>query len=254
MKKSIFLLIMMFVLAITINAQNDTMYIIKQGNILGKYKVSDVDSVIFYKPFTSNSTTVTDIEGNVYKTVTIGTQVWMAENLKTTKYNDGTTIPNVINNTAWGNLKTPAYCWYSNDAISYKNAYGALYNWYTVNTGKLCPTGWHVPSEAEWTTLTTYLGGESVAGGKMKTVTDWSSPNTGASNSSGFSALPGGYRLSKGTFTTNGDYGGWWSSTEPSTTYAWARVLGSIHSDVYRFYNDKEYGSSVRCLKDQRTK
>ena len=116
-------------------------------------------------------------------------------NLKTTKYNDGTSIPNVTNDTSWSNLTTGAYCWYNND-VSYKNPYGALYNWYAVNTGKLAPKGWHVPSDAEWTTLITYLGGESIAGGKLKEAgtTHWLSPNTEATNSTGFSALPGGRR------------------------------------------------------------
>jgi len=109
--------------------------------------------------------TVTDIDGNVYHIVAIGTQVWMAENLKTTKYNDGTFIPLVTDSTAWGNLSTPGYCWYNNDAATYKNTYGALYNWFTVNTGKLSPKGWHIPSDTEWETLITYLGGESLAGG-----------------------------------------------------------------------------------------
>jgi uncharacterized protein (TIGR02145 family) len=105
--------------------------------------------------------TVKDIDGNVYKTVTIGKQVWMAENLKTAKYNDGKTIPLVTDNTEWSNLSAPAYCWYNND-IANKEVYGALYNWYTVNTNKVCPKGWHIPIDAEWTTLTTYLGGEGV--------------------------------------------------------------------------------------------
>jgi uncharacterized protein (TIGR02145 family) len=113
-------------------------------------------------------TPLTDIDGNVYNTVIIGTQVWMTENLKTTKYNDNTKIPNVIDNTPWCTLPTPAYCWYKNDEASNKHSYGALYNWFTVNTGKLCPTGWHVPSEVEWTTLTDCLGGESIASGKIK--------------------------------------------------------------------------------------
>ena len=114
--------------------------------------------------------TVTDIDGNVYHTVTIGTQTWMVENLKTTKYNDGTAIPLVTDSTAWLNLTTPGYCWYNNDAATYKNTYGALYNWFTVNTSKLAPSGWHVPTDAEWTTLITYLGGETVAGGQMKST------------------------------------------------------------------------------------
>ena len=138
---------------------------------------------------------VTDIDGNVYQTVTIGTQVWMVENLKTTRYIDGTAIPLDTNSSTWGGLTTPGYCWYNDSAI-YGNTYGALYNWYAVNTGKLAPAGWHVPTDSEWTVLTTYLGGETVAGGKLKDTgtTYWQSPNTGATNASGFLALPGGFR------------------------------------------------------------
>jgi len=169
------------------------------------------------------SGTMTDRDGNVYTSVTIGTQTWMVENLKTTKYKDGTDIPLVTDDTEWANLNTPGYCWYNNDAATYKNSYGALYNWYAVSTGKLCPTGWHVPTDAEWTTLTTYLGGESVAGGKLKELgtTHWTTPNTGATNETGFAALPGGYIYYDGTFDFIGNIGGWWSATEyypPSAT------------------------------------
>lgn len=138
--------------------------------------------------------TVTDVDGNVYQTIGIGSQFWIAENLKTTKYNDGTSIPLVTDNRDWSLLFTPAYCWYNNDEINNKITYGALYNWYTLNTGKLCPSGWHVPNNTEWAVLASYLGGPEVAGGKMKVPgTDyWNSPNTGATNSSGFSAFPGG--------------------------------------------------------------
>ncbi|MBI5010148.1 MAG: fibrobacter succinogenes major paralogous domain-containing protein, partial [Bacteroidia bacterium] len=141
-----------------------------------------------------SSAQVSDIDGNVYQTVTIGTQVWMKENLKTTKLNDGIALPNVIDNAAWAALTTTGYCWYNNDATTYKSTYGALYNWYAVNTGKLCPIGWHVPSDDEWTLLTTFRGGYSVAGGKLKETgtLHWTSPNTGATNETGFTALPGG--------------------------------------------------------------
>ena len=137
---------------------------------------------------------LTDIVGNTYKTIKIGTQTWMAENLKTTKYNDGTDILNITNTTESINLSTPGYCWYLNDAYKYKNIYGALYNWYVLNTGKICPAGWHVPSNLEWTTLTTYLGGDSVADRKLKETgtTHWINTYTGVTNSSGFTALPGG--------------------------------------------------------------
>lgn len=197
--------------------------------------------------------TVTDTEGNIYKTISIGTQTWMAENLKTIKYNDGTAIPLVTDGAAWAALSTPGYCWYNNDAATYKATYGALYNWYTVNTGKLCPTGWHVPSDSEWTILTTYLGGESVAGGKLKETgtSHWHNPNTSATNETGFTALPGGFRNLDGSFFYNvGDYGRWWSSSESSTTYAWDRGMQYDNSNVWGFNNIKQYGFSVRCLRD----
>ena len=195
--------------------------------------------------------TISDNDGNIFSTVTIGTQVWMTENLKTTKYNDGTSIPLVTEGAKWAALLTPGYCWYNNDAAN-KNNYGALYNWYTVNTGKLCPTGWHVPSDAEWTILTTYLGGESVAGGKLKETgtSHWLSPNTGATNESIFSALPGGYRFVFGSFYFIGEYGHWWSSTGYSTDRAWYQLMYYNYSKVTRVNLDKRYGFSVRCLKN----
>lgn len=206
------------------------------------------------KKDSNSSLTVTDIDSNVYHTVTIGTQVWMVENLKTTKYNDGTAIPNVTDSTAWSGLSTPAYCWYNNDSITNKTTYGALYNLYTVNTGKLCPTGWHVPTDAEWTTLTTYLGGESVAGGKLKETgtTHWLSPNTGAINESDFTALPGGYRYYSGIFNYVGKYGYWWSSTEDESnnSWAWDRDMVFNYNVVFRDINYKNNGFSVRCLRD----
>jgi uncharacterized protein (TIGR02145 family) len=196
--------------------------------------------------------TLTDIDGNVYHTVTIGTQVWMVENLKTTKYNDGTPIPQVTNDTAWGNLITPGYCWYYNDGVTYKNLYGALYNWYAVNTGKLAPTGWHVPTDAEWTTLITYLGGDSVAGGKMKETTSlWMTPNTGATNSSGFSALPGGYRYYfNGTFFLYFYCGNWWSSSEYYDNFAWYRTMDCNTANATQGSDSKANGFSVRCVKN----
>lgn len=146
-------------------------------------------------------TGVVDAGGNVYTTVIIGNQEWFTENLRTTKYNNGTPIPNITSNSEWGNLTTGAYAWYDNDEATYKYAQGALYNWYAVETGNLCAAGWHVPTDAEWTTLTDYLGGASVAGGKLKATGTieaetglWHDPNTGATNETGFTALPGGGR------------------------------------------------------------
>lgn len=186
---------------------------------------------------------VTDIDGNVYKTITIGTQTWMAENLKTTKYNDGTDIPNVTDNAAWAALSTPAYCWYNNDATN-KATYGALYNRYAVNIGELAPTGWHVATYAEWNTLITYLGGSSTAGGRLKETGtgNWESPNTGATNDSGFTALPGGWRGSG----QQGYLGLWWlANSDTQLRYNYSNADNVIGRVIY--YTD---GKSVRCIKD----
>lgn len=194
---------------------------------------------------------MTDQDGNVYKTVTIGTQTWMAENLRTTKYNNGAAISLVTDGNSWENLTSGAY--YNNtanaDTIA---AFGTLYNWYAVNTGKLCPTGWHVPSDAEWTQLTNYLGGESVAGGKLKEsgTKHWFSPNTGATNETGFTALPGGKRFVHGPFGFMGLGGYWWSATQASVTTAWHRYVYFNLGDVYRIGSDKGDGFCVRCLRD----
>jgi uncharacterized protein (TIGR02145 family) len=196
--------------------------------------------------------TVTDIDGNSYHTIKIGTQVWLVENLKTTKYNDGTNITQLTDNAAWNNLTSPGYWWYDNDP-AYKNTYGALYNWYAVNTGKLAPKGWHIPTDAEWTILTTFLGGESVAGGKMKEVgfTHWISPNTGATNSSGFTALPGGYRWYDGNFFSLKKNAEFWSSSQVDTTYAWGRELYYDSEFAFRFSDGRKLdGYSCRCLHD----
>jgi len=191
-------------------------------------------------------------DGETYKAVKIGNQIWMAENLKTTKYKDGTTIPLVTNNSTWSRLTTPAYCWYKNDAAAYKNIYGALYNWYTVNTGKLCPTGWHVPTDAEWTTLINYLGGEYKAGVKLRETgtTHWKARNTGVTNETGFTALPGGYRKANGRSMNISYYGYWWSATESNATFAWRRNMYYYYSHVHRNPSDKELGFSVRCVRD----
>ena len=196
--------------------------------------------------------TVTDIEGNVYNVITIGKQVWMAENLRSVKYNDSTTIPLVKDEIQWSGLSSPAYCWYKNDEEAFKPTYGALYNWYTVNSGKLCPTGWHIPSDAEWTELTIFLGGNDISGGKLKEagLTYWVEPNTGATNESGFTAFPGGFRYYNGKFFDFGFSAYWWSSGEYSSTRAWFRFLYYNDGVTYRFNNAKKNGFSVRCIKD----
>jgi len=196
--------------------------------------------------------TITDIEGNIYKTVKLGSQWWMAENLRTTKYNDSTSITPVPDTAAWKKLSTPGYCWYNNDSVTYIGTYGALYNWFAVNTGKLAPKGWHIPTDAEWTTLTTYLGGELIAGSEMKEtgVKHWMSPNTGATNSTEFTALPGGFRGNDGSFVYLKYFAYYWSSLQYDTTYARYRYLCWEYGYANRYYFYKTAGFSIRCVKD----
>jgi uncharacterized protein (TIGR02145 family) len=195
--------------------------------------------------------TVTDIDGNVYHTVTIGTQTWMVENLKTTKYRNGEAIPNVTDTVAWINLKTKgAWCNYDNNP-SNAATYGRLYNWYAINDRRnIAPTGWHVPTDAEWTTLTTYLGGLTVAGGKLKEAgtTHWASPNTGATNESGFTALPGG--IGGSYFDGFSAIGTWWSSTEEYYYSAYTRYMYYNYKYVRSSSYFKHQGLSVRCVRD----
>jgi uncharacterized protein (TIGR02145 family) len=215
-----------------------------------------------------NIKTVTDIDGNVYNTVTIGTQIWLKENLKTTKYDDNTLIPLVTESSAWDDLTTLAYCWYDND-IDNKSTYGALYNWYAVSRStngdkNICPSGWHVPTDDEWKQLEITLGMSqndanntgnrgTIEGGKLKEAgtTHWSDPNTGGTDESGFSALPGGYRHSLGNFYVMGSNGSWWSSTEVEECCAWGRDLAYNGSSIERYDYNKTAGFSVRCLKDK---
>jgi uncharacterized protein (TIGR02145 family) len=195
---------------------------------------------------------IMDIDGNIYNTVTIGSQVWMAENLEATRYNDGTDIPLVTDNTEWSNLTSAGYCWYDNDKATYGSTYGALYNWYTLENPDLCPAGWHVPTDQEWMKMTTYLGGEKISGGKLKETgtTHWSSPNTGATNETGFTALPGGNRDNLGDFSYVGFSGYWWTASQVGGTFAWPRFMNYDNGSVDKFPNNKKKGFSVRCVKD----
>lgn len=198
--------------------------------------------------------TVTDRDGNVYTSVTIGTQVWMTENLKTTKYNDGSPITNHGNdNIAWLNTTAGAYAWYANNS-SNKPSYGALYNGYAVSTDKLCPAGWHVPELNDWLALINYLGGVDLAGGKLKEkgTAHWLSPNTGATDDFGFKALPGGYRNDNGTFDLIGRQGWWWSSTDniSDPDYSSHIYLNYDESGAFYYSLRKNLGLNVRCLKD----
>ena len=199
---------------------------------------------------------VSDVDGNSYSAVEIGSKIWMGENLKVTHFRDGTNITNVADSSGWANLSTPGYCWYDNNDSIYKDIYGALYNWYAVNTNKLCPSGWHVPSDAEWTALTDYLGGTGVAGGKLKEADTiyWNSPDTSATNESGFTAIPGGYRNNAGRFDLLGTQAYWWSNTaynNPSfPSYALFRYLMNTDGDSHRMFAPDPTGFSVRCLRD----
>lgn len=195
---------------------------------------------------------VTDIDGNIYLTAAIGTQIWMAENLKTTRYRDGSPIPNITDNFEWGRLTTGAYSWYNNDAETYKKTYGALYNWYAVvDSRNICPIGWHAPTDAEWIILETNLAATS--GGKMKEkgTAHWIAPNTGATNESAFSALPGGFRSYSGDpFGNLGGDGYYHSATAFDATTMWARYLLNVSADLGRWHYNKGSGMSVRCVKD----
>jgi uncharacterized protein (TIGR02145 family) len=202
--------------------------------------------------------TVTDIDGNVYNVVKIGCQCWTKENLKTTSYADGSAIVEIQDSTAWANnwntgSNTPAWCYYDKSSSNNAN-YGKLYNWYAVaDPRNVCPAGWHVPSDNEWTILSDTLGGITVAGGKMKTTTLWKNPNTGATNSSGFSATPGGDRMYSAYFFDLGFRVFWWSSSEYSTDNAFLRFIEYDSQALWGFNGNsskKNYGYSVRCVKD----
>jgi len=196
---------------------------------------------------------VTDYDGNTYHAIRIGDQVWMTENLKTTHYANGDEIPD---GTGVGDISgetDPEYWFAYIDNLNNVSTYGRLYTWYTVSDSRnVCPDGWHVPTDAEWTTLTDYLGGTSVAGGKLKETgtSHWNSPNTDATNESSFTALPGGIRGSNGSFAGIGDYCYWWSSTEDSSVSAFHRILYYNNANFGKNLYDKKSGFSVRCLKD----
>jgi uncharacterized protein (TIGR02145 family) len=199
-----------------------------------------------------NTNKIIDVDGNGYDTVTIGTQTWMVQNLQTTHYRNGNPIPNVSERPDWNNLSTGAYCDYNNDAANAKTN-GHLYNWYAVNNpAGLCPTGWHIATDAEWAVLINYLGRDSVAGGVMKALgtTIWKAPNSWATNSSGFTALPSGYRHADGAFYKIGENGYFWSSTETFSYSACGRYLSFNTPGIDRFVANKQSGFSCRCIKD----
>ena len=246
--------ILILALLITCNCAiaQDTLYIYKSGTVVLKSAINNIDSITFYNSTTSSGNSVTDIDGNLYHTVTIGTQVWMLENLKVTHYRNGLSIPEVTDNAGWSGLTSGACCWYNNDQASYKTDYGAFYNWYAVNDSHyLCPIGWHVPTDVEWNTLLNYLGGANVADQKLNETgtTHWQS-NSNATNESGFTALPGGYRNNVGTFYFIGTQGNWWSSSEQNSLKSYSRSIDQLFGGVSRNVLSKNSGVSVRCIKD----
>jgi uncharacterized protein (TIGR02145 family) len=205
---------------------------------------------------------VTDIDGNVYHTVTIGTQVWMLENLETNRYLNGDSIPKIVGINDWSNQTAGAQCIYNNNP-ELRYSYGRLYNWYAVNDlRKIAPTGWHVPGDAEWTILENYLvnhlGYSGSSAKAIAAITNWTKfseidvvgNDLSKNNSSGFTALPGGNRYSIGEFDDVGDVGCWWSSTEGNTSVAWSRGIYFYYSTISRNGSNKACGLSVRCIKD----
>lgn len=191
--------------------------------------------------------------GTNFPSVSICCQRWMNKNLDVTTYRNGDAIPKVTSNAAWAALTTGAYCYYNNDSTTYAGTYGKLYNWYAVNDSRgLAPEGWYIPSDFEWTTLVNCLCGDLVAGGPLKEIgtSHWISPNTGATNLSGFTGVPGGTRDNSGTFLFLGDLGIWWSFTESTSNLPWYRQLNNSNTEIFKANINKRYGFSVRCIRD----
>jgi uncharacterized protein (TIGR02145 family) len=196
---------------------------------------------------------VKDIDGNVYHYTNIGTQVWMVENLKVTHYRNGDQILKVIADSLWQNLTKGSYIDFNNAAEN-GITYGHLYNFYAVSDLRsICPAGWHVPTDHEWNVLINNLGGDSIAGRKLKEkgTIHWDGPNSGVTNVTGFTALPGGYRSDSGLFLNLRKMGYWWSSSPDDSSGGWIRIMNHIDNGVSRTNNFKTYGFSVRCIKDQ---
>lgn len=231
------------------------------------FNMPDRDVILtayFYTPGNG----VTDIDGNTYPTILIGQQEWMAENLRVTRFNDGTPIPHLTEGSDWDHLTTPAYCWYNNDESGHKMVYGALYSWFVTdaqsNDGKnVCPEGWHVPSDAEWSQMILHLDPNSnpnnlqeslTAGGKLKEAgfQHWDNPNAGATNATGFNGRPGGYRDQGTNFVQMGQLGRWWTADEHKdySSSAWWRSIESGSPRVARHYLLKRQAHSIRCIKD----
>jgi uncharacterized protein (TIGR02145 family) len=198
------------------------------------------------------TTKIADADGNIYNTILLKDKIWMAENLETSTFNDGTSIPLVSDNAAWMTLSSPGFCYYNNDEITNNATYGALYNWYAVSSGKLCPSDWHIPSDEEWTDFTNFLAGESIAGGRLKEAgtAHWSGPNMGATDDKGFTALPGGSRDKNGIYSQLGLDGNWWSSSEYNASDSWSRNMNYNSISIIKYHLSKSTGVSVRCIKN----
>ena len=247
---------------------DDVIVVIKAGYLTYRMNVSNSDTNGILIIMIPSASTVTDIDGNEYQTVIIGNQEWTVENLRTTRYNDSTPIPHVPDSSAWSALSTPGYCYYDNDSVLNTDKYGALYNWYAVDTKKLAPTGWRVPTDADWTELEDYLiangynWDSTTSGNKiaksLASKTYWATfnrvgaigYNSETNNASVISALPGGIRSGNGYFGNIGYHGGWWSATENDAGNAWIRGLGYGYDYLGRLYDDKGWGFSVRLLRD----
>jgi len=265
MKSRILIFTMMIMGWFVLNAQT-TMNIHQSNGTVLQIPLNTIDSITYAipNPITSNPGAGVTFDGYTYSTIVLGNgQEWMAENLRTTKYSDGTDIPLVTDSTQWANnynnsTTLPMMCWYNNDQITYTaNKFGALYNWYAVNIStngnkNVCPAGWHVPTNLEWNGLTDYLGGALVAGGKMKSTGTqyWQTPNIGATNEIEFSGLPSGYRVPFGSFGGVGSSAYLWSSSDSNTSDAPIRYMDKNDGELDWGTNNKELGASIRCLKD----
>jgi uncharacterized protein (TIGR02145 family) len=250
----------------------NTTYYVRAYAVTVKSKIYAEQEAFTTKPATASITfnpdltyqSISDIDGNTYKTIKIGNQEWMAENLKTTRFNDGEAIPLVTGDDNWYRQETPGYCWYNNSS-DFKNIYGGYYNWYAVSAGKLCPSGWHIPTDDDWNEFKSFLGmtpeqiaveyiPETTVGNKIKETgtINWVEENNAATNESGFTALPGGWRTYSGSFADEGEGGGWWSaSVDAQHNIVLAHWVAFFTTAIYRsFLSSKNFGENVRCVKD----
>ena len=256
------LILLLSIIAFSINSIAQTnMYIRKTDGSIISIPITDIDSVFYIN---TTAAPVTDFDGNSYSTVQIGSQIWMAENLKTTHFADGTAISLITDNTTWANLGDNdtdlAFCYYNNNASGEATTYGALYTWAAAMKGSttesiqgVCPTGWHLPDSTDWNSLSAFLGGDAVSGGKLKEAgtSHWTTPNEGANNESNFSALGSAYRRNdNGTFAGIKTMSYFWTSTSASTSNAYTFKLSYLSATSAKQSMLKSLGASVRCVKN----